>query len=80
MTIADEPENYTARLERVLPRLKQLRISVPEKHDLVLMKSTRAYEHDIQVIRETATAKNYATFANTGGLYDDLLAYLNRKP
>ena len=44
------------------------------------MKSTRAYEHDIQVIRETATAKNYATFANTGGLYDDLLAYLNRKP
>ena len=23
-----------------------------------------------------ATAKNYATFSNTGGLYDDLLAYL----
>jgi SpoVK/Ycf46/Vps4 family AAA+-type ATPase len=26
-----------------------------------------------------ATAKNYATFSNTGGLYDDLLAYLNRR-
>jgi SpoVK/Ycf46/Vps4 family AAA+-type ATPase len=25
-----------------------------------------------------ATAKNYATFANTGGLYDDLLEYLER--
>jgi SpoVK/Ycf46/Vps4 family AAA+-type ATPase len=26
-----------------------------------------------------ATAKNYATFANTGGLYDDLLAYLKKR-
>jgi transitional endoplasmic reticulum ATPase len=26
-----------------------------------------------------ATAKNYATFSNTGGLYDDLLAYLNQR-
>ena len=52
VTIADEPEDYASRLERVLPRLKRLRISVPERHDLVLMKSTRAYEHDIQVIRE----------------------------
>jgi transitional endoplasmic reticulum ATPase len=26
-----------------------------------------------------ATAKNYATFANTGGLYDDLLEYLKRR-
>ena len=26
-----------------------------------------------------ATAKNYATFANTGGLYDDLLDYLKRR-
>jgi SpoVK/Ycf46/Vps4 family AAA+-type ATPase len=25
-----------------------------------------------------ATARNYATFANTGGLYDDLVAYLER--
>ena len=26
-----------------------------------------------------ATARNYATFANTGGLYDDLVAYLDRR-
>ena len=26
-----------------------------------------------------ATAKNYATFANTGGLYDDLLEYVKTK-
>ncbi len=26
-----------------------------------------------------ATAKNYATFSNTGGLYDDLLSYTRRK-
>jgi transitional endoplasmic reticulum ATPase len=26
-----------------------------------------------------ATAKNYATFANTGGLYDDLLSYLSSR-
>lgn len=52
VTIADEPEDYASRLERVLPDLKRLRILVPERHDLVLMKATRAYEHDIQVIRE----------------------------
>jgi SpoVK/Ycf46/Vps4 family AAA+-type ATPase len=26
-----------------------------------------------------ATAKNYATFANTGGLYDDLLEYMSKR-
>ena len=52
VTIADEPEDYVSRLERVLKHLKHLRLFVPERHDLVLMKSTRAYEHDIQVIRE----------------------------
>lgn len=52
VSIADEPEDFAARLERVLPRLRRLRVFVPERHDLVLMKSTRAYEHDIQVIRE----------------------------
>ena len=52
VTVADEPEDYVSRLERVLPRLKRLRLFVPERHDLVLMKSTRAHEHDIQVIRE----------------------------
>ena len=52
VSIADEPESLPSRLERVLPRLKRLRVFVPERHDLVLMKSTRAYEHDIQVIRE----------------------------
>ena len=52
VTIADEPEDYESRLERVLPRLKRLRILVPERHDLVLMKAMRAYEHDVQVIAE----------------------------
>lgn len=52
VTIADEPEDYESRLERVLPRLKRLRVFVPERHDLVLMKAMRAYEHDLQVIGE----------------------------
>lgn len=52
VTIADEPENYESRLERVLTDLKRLRVLVPERHDLVLMKAMRAYEHDIQVISE----------------------------
>jgi hypothetical protein len=52
VTIADEPEGFASRLVRVLPRLRRLRVFVPERHDLVLMKSTRAYEHDVQVIRE----------------------------
>ncbi len=52
VTIADTPEDYESRLERVLPQLKRLSVLVPERHDLVLMKAVRAYEHDIQVIRE----------------------------
>jgi hypothetical protein len=34
----------------VLPRLRRLRVSVPEKHDLVLMKVLRGDEHDLQAI------------------------------
>ncbi len=52
VTIADESEDYESRLERVLPRLKRLRVLVPERHDLVLMKVMCAYEHDLQVIGE----------------------------
>jgi hypothetical protein len=40
----------TSRLERVLPHLDRLRVWVPEKHDLALMKAMRAYEHDLQAI------------------------------
>lgn len=52
VTVADAPEDYESRLERVLPRLKRLRVLIPERHDLVLMKAMRAYEHDLQVIGE----------------------------
>jgi hypothetical protein len=33
---------------RVLPHLERLRVFVPEKHDLVLMKAVRGYEHDLE--------------------------------
>jgi hypothetical protein len=50
--IADGPEDFESRLERVLPHLRQLSVLVPEPHDLVLMKALRAYEHDLEVIEE----------------------------
>ena len=43
---------FESRLEQVLPRLERLRVLVPEKHDLVLMKAIRGYEHDLQAIAE----------------------------
>jgi hypothetical protein len=52
VTVADEPENYESRLQRAMPRLTRLRVMVPERHDLVLMKAMRAYDHDLQVIAE----------------------------
>jgi hypothetical protein len=50
--VADAPFDFEARLERVLPHLQRLQVMVPEKHDLVLMKAMRCYEHDLQAIAE----------------------------
>lgn len=50
--VADAPYEFESRLERVLPELRKLTVQVPEKHDLVLMKAVRCYEHDLQVIAE----------------------------
>ena len=48
--IADGPFELEARLRRALPRLRRLRVLVPERHDLVLMKVVRGYEHDLEAI------------------------------
>ena len=65
--MADAPWNFEQRLVRVrAPELKRLRVKVPEKHDLVLMKALRGYEHDI----ETAVAIH-----QTSGLVADTLLY-----
>ena len=48
--VADGPHDFESRLERVLPRLRRLKVIVPEKHDLVLMKVLRGDEHDLQAI------------------------------
>jgi hypothetical protein len=51
-TVADAPYHYEDRTLRVALRLERLRVSVPERHDLVLMKTVRADRHDIDVILE----------------------------
>jgi len=48
--VADGPCDFELRLERTLPRLRRLKVMVPEKHDLVLMKILRGDEHDLQAI------------------------------
>ena len=50
--VADAPLEFESRLERVLPNLPRLTVLVPEKHDLVLMKAVRCYEHDLEAIAE----------------------------
>lgn len=50
--VADAPSEFETRLERVLSDLRRLTVFVPERHDLVLMKAVRAYEHDLEVIGE----------------------------
>jgi hypothetical protein len=50
--VADAPFEFESRLQRALPHLKHLSVMVPEKHDLVLMKAMRCYEHDLQAIAE----------------------------
>ncbi len=44
------PHDFESRLERILPRLQRLKASVPERHDLALMKVLRCDEHDLQAI------------------------------
>ena len=48
--VADAPDDFESRLERALPQLSRLTVLVPEKHDLVLMKAMRCYEHDLEAI------------------------------
>jgi hypothetical protein len=48
--VADGPFDLEARLRRALPRLQRLKLMVPERHDLVLMKVVRGYEHDLEAI------------------------------
>ncbi len=50
--VADAPVDFESRLERVLPDLRRLKVLVPERHDLVLMKAVRCYEHDLATIAE----------------------------
>jgi hypothetical protein len=51
--VADAPYNFETRLELLeVPGVSKLRLRVPEKHDLVLMKTIRGYEHDLETARE----------------------------
>src|SRR5258707_6306361 len=50
--VGDAPYEFESCLERVLPDLRKLTVLVPEKHDLVLMKAVRCYEHDLDAIAE----------------------------
>ncbi|MCW5806836.1 MAG: hypothetical protein KIT31_31045 [Deltaproteobacteria bacterium] len=51
-TVAQVPDNYDQRLERVLPHLKNLEVWVLERHDLALSKIVRGVEHDMQQLEE----------------------------
>ena len=50
--MADAPEEFESRLERVLAKLTRLKVLLPDKHDLVLMKAVRCYEHILEAIAE----------------------------
>ena len=50
--VADAPEGMEERLEPVLTHLGRLKVFVPERHDLALMKMLRANQHDLDVIAE----------------------------
>jgi hypothetical protein len=49
--VAEAPYDFEDRLIAIrgLP-LKRLTVVVPERHDLVLMKTLRGYQHDVEVI------------------------------
>lgn len=53
--VADGPYNFEDRLvEYQNSKFKRLSVLIPEIHDLVLMKTVRGYEHDLDLIEEIA--------------------------
>jgi Nucleotidyltransferase of unknown function (DUF6036) len=51
--VADAPYDFEDRLVPIRGlRMERLRIVVPERHDLVLMKTLRGYQHDVEVIEQ----------------------------
>jgi hypothetical protein len=51
--VADAPYDFEDRLIPIRElRLKRLTVVVPERHDLVLMKTLRGYQHDVEVIEQ----------------------------
>ena len=51
--VADAPYDFEDRLVPIRGlRLNRLTIVVPERHDLVLMKTLRGYQHDVEVIEQ----------------------------
>lgn len=52
--IFDAPYSYEDRLTSLSLGFERLRILVPEKHDLVLMKTVRGQDNDIEAIRQIA--------------------------
>ena len=51
--MADAPYDFEDRLVPIRElRLKRLTVVVPERHDLVLMKTLRGYQHDVEVIEQ----------------------------
>ena len=58
-TVADPPYNYEDRRRPLDLNFHNLAIWVPEKHDLMLMKSLRAARHDEEVIQEMHLAEPF---------------------
>ena len=54
--VSDGPYHYEDRVQTVSMRLKKLRILVPERHDLALMKVVRGDRHDEDMIAEIRRA------------------------
>ena len=50
--VTDGPYHYEDAIRSVAMRLKKLRILVPERHDLALMKVVRGDRHDEDMIAE----------------------------
>lgn len=50
--VAQVPDGYDERLERVLSHLDRLEVRILEKHDLALSKMVRGVEHDMQQLEE----------------------------
>lgn len=79
--VADGPHNFEDRLELYNTiSLSHLKIWIPEIHDFILMKTMRAYDHDLEVIEEISKRNKVSKAILSQRFKNEMNHVIGRRP